>query len=168
MLKDVVDLTALLKSEAPLHDNVFPVPVSLPRELYRKAVDLEHDDALEMATYIARALGKTLRAMLPREGYAQTKHQCLTTVTSATQWLYDNCDVPTLKKDYVPVSIALPVQLMGLDWEHWLAVEIGRYAGRCIASTLKRIEAQIGYKPDSLTNALIAEWNDEVEKAVVE
>ena len=153
-----------MKAKAPLSTGIIPVPVSLPNYLFQCCMDWEHDNAVVAATYLAKDLASMVIDSLPElpEFNAMRLHW-RNQRACAKDWLKTNEAEHTC---FVTVVVPLPKELLVTEWTHWLGVEIGRYAGRCIEATLSNLGVALGYAPEAIANGLIEEWDNAVDEAL--
>ena len=159
-LVNEMPIVKAMKAHAPLTDDVVHVPVELPHALYIRSGDWEHDDAVVACTYIAISMVKMVDALLPNLPDYDAKRETIRIGrVDAEKWLLSNYNY---QGPYVTVVIPIPIELMGREWPHWLAVAVGRYAGDCIQAHLHGLGVGLGYSPETLGEGLMKEWDNEI------
>lgn len=151
-----------MRSQTPVQQAVLHVPVCLPRELYYKAMDWEHDDAVVASMHISKAILTLLRDMPPRtDAFHKTQITCREGLLTIDEWFAENGG--DIQSEHVTVNVPIPSELVKASWGHWLSVEIGRYAGRVICASMRLVSEILEHPPDTLERGLISEWDAIVE-----
>ena len=153
---DSMAVVVAMRRKAPLESGVVNIPVQIPLELYRRVSDLEHDDCVEFARFIGRAVLIMHRDLLPMEGFDGIVESAMRLLSETEYWIREETD-HSLEDGLVTVCVPLPQKFFGQDWSHWLGVEIGRYAARCVESTITQMEESCGVERGSFADSLLAE-----------
>lgn len=136
--------------------NVVHVPVSLPRHLYTRCADWEHDDCVVASAYIMRGIAEFTLDILPSSGHTETIRIAREMYMRCSSWLIDNWTPPTTK--VVTISLPIPKELLCGGWGHWLSLEIGRYAGAYIERhVITPLTLDLGLNPEKVIKELLAE-----------
>ena len=130
--------------------------MQIPHSLYQRIGDFEHDDCVLLATFVARATGEMRLDMVPLVGFDWIAEAAMELVHKLSYWLSEEGFV-SWGDNFVDVCVPLPIELFGVQWSHWLSVEIGRYACKCILTTLSQLETFCEVDRGTFEDSLLAE-----------